>query len=187
MRVEFLLEEASMKYFLQGLLPRILPEHLKLNYNCFLPPHDGKSDLFRSIPNKIRVFSNATEECRVVILHDQDSNDCKILKAKLRQLVYENGNCTTLIRIPCRELENWYLGDLDALEKIYPRFMAAKFEGKAKFRIPDMVSGTDELKKKIPSFTKSFAAQQISPIIDIENNRSESFNQFVNGLRAFLA
>lgn len=50
MTLVFLLEELSMKVFLEGLLPRVLPEHIGVQ----LIPHEGKSDLEKSIPRKLR-------------------------------------------------------------------------------------------------------------------------------------
>ena len=50
-RVVFLLEEYSMKLFLDGLLPRLAPN---LEYVCVF--HEGKTDLERSIPRKLRAW-----------------------------------------------------------------------------------------------------------------------------------
>lgn len=44
-RMEILVEDYSMEVFLKGLLPRILPEDFELGRNCFIYPHEGKSDL----------------------------------------------------------------------------------------------------------------------------------------------
>lgn len=186
MRVEFLLEEESMKNVLEILLPKILPDSYKLNENCFLRPHNGKSDLKNSIPKKVKVFSDFHEPTKLVILHDQDSNDCKTLKRDLIGLCKENGDCPVLIRIPCREMEAWYLGDMDAMEQAYPRFNAKLFRNKEKFRNPDLCQASSELKKIIPTFQKGIAAKAIPKYMTIENNASESFNQFVSGLIKFL-
>lgn len=186
MRVEFLLEEESMKQVLEILLPKILPPSYKLGENCFLRAHNGKSDLRNSIPKKVKVFSNFHEETKLVILHDQDSNDCQKLKQDLTHLCKENGKCPVLIRIPCRELEAWYLGDMAAIEQAYPRFNAKKHRNKEKFRNPDMCQATSELRKIIPTFQKGVAARVIPKYMTIENNRSTSFNQFVSGLKQFL-
>jgi hypothetical protein len=48
-RVIFLLEEYSMKVLLDGLLPRLFPD---LQFLCVA--HEGKQDLERSIPRKLR-------------------------------------------------------------------------------------------------------------------------------------
>ena len=50
-RIVFLLEEYSMKVLLEGLLPRLFPE---LPFLCI--PHQGKQDLEKSIPRKLRAW-----------------------------------------------------------------------------------------------------------------------------------
>ncbi len=187
MRIEFLLEEPSMENVLTLILPKILPKGFTLNINCFLRPHHGKSDLRKSIPNKIRAFSKSSEEVKIVIIHDQDSNDCKQLKQELLELCNQNGTCPVLIRIACRELESWYLGDMDAIEKVYPKFKAHKYKNLAKFRNPDICNSSDELRKIIKDFQKGQASREIPKYFDFEKNSSESFNQFRNGLIRFLS
>lgn len=59
-----------MKYFLEGLLPRILPEGVDFQ----LIPHQGKRDLQKTIPKKLRGW-NEPGDVRFVILHDQDNKD----------------------------------------------------------------------------------------------------------------
>lgn len=105
MRIEFLLEESSMENVLTEILPKILPKGFILNENYFLRPHQGKSDLRKSIPNKVKAFSNSHEQVKIVIVHDQDSNDCVELKSQIRELCNQSGSCPTLIRIVCKELE----------------------------------------------------------------------------------
>lgn len=187
MRIEFLLEEYSMKVFLEILLPRILPDEIKLNEHYFLRAHEGKSDLKKSIPKKISAFNNSNTEVGVVILQDQDSNDCMMLKNELVSLCeLPNSNVRSLVRIVCRELEAWYLGDMDAMQKAYPKFIAHKYKNKAKFRYPDDSNASDEIKKILPTFQKVEGARRISPHINVEMNRSPSFHQFVNGLKLFI-
>ena len=48
-RIIFLLEEYSMKVLLDGLLPRLVPG---LQFLCV--PHEGKSDLEKSVPKMLR-------------------------------------------------------------------------------------------------------------------------------------
>ena len=48
-KLVFLLEESSMADLLDDFLPRLFPE---LRFQCI--PHDGKQDLERSIPRKLR-------------------------------------------------------------------------------------------------------------------------------------
>jgi len=114
----------------------------------FLRPHEGKSDLQKSIPKKIQAFNNAHPPIGIFILHDQDSNDCKKLKEELVALCTKPGNNVKfVVRIVCRELEAWYLGDMKAIEKAYPTFKAKHHINKAVFRNPDEPQAAAELKK----------------------------------------
>jgi hypothetical protein len=183
--IEILTEEASMEYFLRGLLPRILPEDYTIDVNCFIRPHEGKSDLQRSIPRKIKAYGRYGYPVKVLIVHDQDSNDCLVLKNKLVDLT-QGSNLPVVIRIACRELENWYLGDLKSLAKLYPDVKASQLEGKAKYRNSDRLSGSYELDQLTKTFSKTGAARSIGSIIDIDLNRSISFQQFISGLNKLI-
>ncbi|MCU0327230.1 MAG: DUF4276 family protein [Spirosomaceae bacterium] len=186
MRVEFLLEEPSMENFLREILPKVLPNGYTLNENCFLRPHNGKSDLMNSIPKKVKAFSNFYEPVKIVILHDQDSNDCKELKRIIQDICQSNGNCPVMIRIVCKELESWYLGDMSAIEKVYPKFKARNYQNKEKFRNPDLCNAFDELRKLIPEIQKGFASKNIPKYLNITQNQSISFQQFLSGINKFL-
>lgn len=189
-RVEFLLEEPSMVALLEILLPRILSAEWQLNVNYFLRPHEGKQDLHKSIPRKMRVFSNTTyEKIGVIIMQDQDSNDCKELKSKLLDYCKDSAllPCAHLVRIVCRELESWYIGDLEAVEAAYPNFNATKYKAKAKYRVPDnLTNAAEEFEKLLPEFQKTAAATAIGAHLNIENNKSTSFQQFVSGVQKFF-
>ncbi len=122
-------------------------------------------------------------------LYDQDSADCKILKAKLLGEAFPNGepNLPLLIRIVCKELEAWYWGDMDAIEQAYPRFRASNYRNKAKYRNPDaLANAKEELKKILPELAQISTAQKIAPFMNLEQNSSSSFNHFLNGLRNFV-
>lgn len=185
-QIEFLLEEPSMANALKVILPQILPKGFELDINCFLRPHQGKQDLQKSIPKKIKTFTKYHIPSKVIIVHDQDSNDCKELKSELLKLCSDNGNCPVLIRIVCKELENWYLGDMDAIHKVYPDFKPKNHRYKSKFRTVDHTHGAHELESLIPSFQKGFASRKIPNYFQIEKNKSVSFNQFKIGVIKFL-
>lgn len=68
-RVVFLVEEASIRNLLNGLLPRLYPD---LTFICLA--HEGKSDLEKSIPRKLRAWREPG--VRFVILRDNDGGDC---------------------------------------------------------------------------------------------------------------
>ncbi len=185
-RVEILVEESSMKHFLDNILPSLLPQGIILNQNCFIRPHEGKQHLQKEIPKKVRAFKHSTVPVKVIVIHDQDSSDCILLKAELKQLLDRAGPIPSLIRIACRELEAWYLGDMDAIQRVYPRFNPVQYRNWAKFRDPDHLTASEELRKLIPEFQKGFASREIPKHMNILGNRSRSFNHLITGLQTFL-
>jgi len=184
-RIEILVEEPSMEECLKELLPKIVPISWKNEENYFIRKHQGKADLQKSIRSKVRVFNNWHEPVAIIILHDQDSADCKILK---RELIEKCGDniIPILIRIVCRELESWYLGDLSAVEKAYPDFRSDKYIGKAPFRNPDLLNAKDKIKRILPEYKEVASSREISKFLDEEQNRSLSFNHFVSGIQTIF-
>lgn len=67
--IVFLLEEPSMKALLEGMLPRLFPG---LNFQCV--SHEGKSDLDKSIPRKLRAWREPG--VRFIIVRDNDNANC---------------------------------------------------------------------------------------------------------------
>lgn len=185
-RLEILVEEPSMAEVLHIILPMVLPYEWRLGENVFVRKHQGKSDLQKSIPIKLKTFSCWNEPIGFLIMQDQDSNDCRELKSKILKLCNEYIHIPTIVRIVCRELESWYLGDMDAIQQAYPTFKAKNYKNKAKFRNPEFCNAKDELKKILPSYQEISAARNIAPYMSIENNSSESFRQFFVGLYKIL-
>ena len=178
----FMLEEESAKHLLKVLLPGILPECIKYQ----LIPHQGKGDLQKSIPIKLKAWR--APNTFFVILHDLDNHsDCKVLKGELQDL------CTgtmhePLIRIVCKELEAWYFGDLDAVQEAFPGFNATRYKRRAQFRNPDtIVNPSGSLKRIVRNFTKSKAARTVPQYMDIDSNTSSSFKHTIIGIQNLVA
>ena len=182
MELVFMLEELSAKEFLDSLLPRILPPDVLFT----TIPHHGKGDLRASLPRKLRAWRNP--QARFVILHDQDANDCLLLKEQLRQLCLQarpDLNPQPLIRIACRELEAWHLGDFQALETAFPEFDSEKERGRAKFRDVDRLgNAAEELSKLIPEYQKVSGSRTLGTLVEVDNNTSKSFQIFISGVLA---
>lgn len=192
-QIDFLLEEESMKSLLKVILPKIMPEKWVLEENVFLRPHQGKGDLMRSIPKKMRAYSHSSYKVGLVILHDKDSNDCIQLKDEILSLAQGISDCPPcLVRIVCTELESWYLADFDALQNAYPKItVIGKNRNKSKFRHPDSITNAaEELQKLIPEYQKIRGSEAIAPHLNVHisnDTRSKSFYHFVTGLQRFLA
>jgi len=187
-RLEILVEESSMEQFLNGLLPRILPEGFALNENCFVYPHEGKSDLQKRLPKRVRAYQHYPNPVYLMVVQDQDSHNCLDLKHQQIKLIeQESVETRYIVRIACRELENWFLGDLHTLEKLYPKSKATKYRHKAKFRNTDKVGGAHELQKIIRTFSKLKLAREMGSEIRTQENSSVSFHHFQKGLQKLLS
>jgi hypothetical protein len=174
-QIVFLLEEDSMKSFLESLMPRIVGD----TASCVYIPHQGKSDLERSIPRKIRAWRNSA--AFFVILRDQDSSDCRKLKLHLQTLCGITDNVS--VRIVCHELESWYLGDLAAIDQVYGKRIA-KYQDKSKYRDPDRLNNAyDEMKKIIPEYQRILGSRELGLRLSLDSNRSKSFNVFLRTIR----
>lgn len=180
----FLVEEASMEEMLRGFLPVLFPNWVEgVDWRCI--PHEGKSDLEASIPRKLRGWRQPG--VRFVVLRDQDSAPCEDTKRNLRAICAAAGRPETLIRIPCRELESWYLGDLAAVDAALGTRELAAWQEKRKYREPDRLGNPSrELVKIAASYQKRAGSRAIGPHLDPERNRSHSFRVFVSGLRRFV-
>ena len=169
---------------LRKIMPDRFPDFRELEHWIVIP-HQGKSDLERSYPRKMRTWR--APGVRFIILRDNDGADCLKLKQRLVSLV-PNQAPEYLVRIVCQELEGWLLGDMDAVAAAYPA--AARH---LRFRSlsnndPDKMTNVADLMKNLTGTEAKVAraaaiAEQMKPAA----NRSHSFQVFVNGLRKFLS
>lgn len=182
--IVFLVEEESMYATLSKLLPKLFPEwREEAEWKCLV--HEGKSDLDRSIPRKLRGYR--TPGTRFVIIRDNDSAECTSVKQHLRKLCEDAQRPDTLIRIACQQMEAWFLGDLSAVSTAYGNPAIAAQKDKAKYRDPDRLSNApDELSRLTGVRGKIDRARQIAEKMEIAENRSYSFHVFVTGLRNWV-
>ena len=175
-RIVFLLEELSMKVLLDDLLPRLFPD---LHFFCV--PHEGKSDLEKSVPRKLRAWPEPG--ARFVVLRDNDGADCRALKQRLLQRTLVGHRKDVLVRIVCQELEAWYLGEPDALAEAFSREKLRFIGRKARFRDPDtVVNPYRAVKDLIPEFQKVSGARLMAKRLSRERNQSSSFHALLRGI-----
>lgn len=176
-----MVEELSVKAFLDGFLPRILPDTISFQ----IIPHEGKSDLEKSIPRKLRGWREPN--VRFIVIRDQDSGNCVEIKKKLQKMCEYSNRPETLIRIACRELEAWFIGDLETVAEVFDAPSISGLSQKSKYRNPDLVgTPSTELKKLIPLYGKVRGARDLGPHINLSKCRSNSFHQFQLGLKRII-
>ncbi len=166
---------------LREVLPKIFPTWQEAVH--WLPlTHRGKSDLEKSIPRKLKGWTEPG--ARFVILRDNDGGDCRQRKLRLRELASFRQPEDVLIRIVCQELESWFLGDQSAIKAAFPKSLAHPDKLPAKYRDPDLLTNAaDELARLTGTTAKASRAKEIARHLRPDSNRSVSFNQFVSGLR----
>ena len=106
-RLIFMLEEPSAEEMLKAILPKILPESICPEFKVF----EGKQDLEKRLPIILRAWR--TTNCDFVVIRDQDSGNCREIKANLTNLCQQAGKKDVLVRVACRELESFYLGGFE--------------------------------------------------------------------------
>jgi len=177
----FLLEEKSALALLETLLPRLLHDDIAFR----LIPFEGKQDLQKQLMRKIRGYTNP--HARFIVIQDQDSfPDCRVLKEQLLGLCGQSGRASDcLVRIACKELETYYLADLQAVERALDiKGLAAKQLTK-KFRTPDRLgSPSKELKTlTFNRYEKVAGSRKLGDHLHIDNERSPSFRNLISGIR----
>ena len=181
--IVFFLEEPSAKEMLIGVLPRILHETIQVRYIVFR----GKQDLEKNLKKKMNGWR--MPDSVFIVMRDQDSGDCKAIKAKLANLCREAGREGVLVRVACRELESFYLGDLAAVEQgLGLRNLKAQQQNR-KFRNPDALGNPAEELYRLTSniYDKVAGSRAIAPFLSLEANCSRSFNVLLSGIRNLAA
>lgn len=179
----FLLEELSAKLMIKGILPELIPEDLNIPVRYIV--FEGKQDMEKQIIKKLKGYRNP--EAIFIILRDQDSGDCKVIKTKLKQKCQEANKPQTIVRIACRELESWYIADLAAVEKAYEVTNLSSQQNKKKFKNPDILgTPSKELQLLVPEYQKINGSRAIAPYLNLENGRSRSFDHFISVINKII-
>ena len=174
----FLLEEPSARDALEGLLPNVLTEEVAVVYIVF----EGKQDLEKRMTRQMRAWLRP--DSHFIVMRDQDSGDCRLIKQRLVEKCHAAGRPDAVVRIACRELESWFIGDWEAVGRGFGDSRLASMQKKAIYRDPDHLGGpVGELRKKIPTYQKRDGARRIGPHLDPERSRSKSFRVFTRAVQ----
>ncbi|HWE88556.1 MAG TPA: DUF4276 family protein [Pseudonocardiaceae bacterium] len=199
--LEVVVEEPSAAEVLGSLLPKIVP-----GVPFEIRVLRGKDMLLKELPDRLRGYAGWIDATatKVVILVDRDADDCVELKARLADLVKQAGlrlhrvttrDANVLLRIVIEELEAWFFGDVPALCRAYPK-VPRTLAQQAAYRDPDRIAGgTWEALARVlnkhgyhtSGLLKLRLAADVAPHMDVESNRSESFQVFRDGLRRLVS
>lgn len=173
----FFLEEPSARDFLEAILPRMLPAHITPHFLVF----EGKQDLEKQLVGRMKRWLRPNS--RFIVMRDQDSGDCRVIKTRLLDLCVAAGQPQATVRIVCKELETFFVGDWPAVAVGFQKPRLAAHAKKANFREPDLLgSPSAEIKRIIPTYQKREGARTISPHLDLVHNQSHSFRVLLRTL-----
>lgn len=178
----FLLEEESARELVNVLFRALVPEEAAATVRFIV--FEGKQDLERQLERKLRGYLNP-HAC-FVVMRDQDRGDCRAVKQGLAEICREAGRPDAVVRIACRELESFYLGDLRAVELGLGIHGLAAKQNKARYRDPDHLhSPARELEKLTGRpYQKVAGTRAIAPHLSLDSTRSRSFWHLVRAIRS---
>lgn len=178
----FLLEGETERDFLELLLPKVLPPEIESHFMVF----EGKQDLEKNVVLKLKRWLRPNSQ--FIVMRDQDSGDCHTIKAGLRKKCEEAGHPDAIVRIACKALETFFIGDWKAVADAYDRPILISNQRKAKYRKPDLLGNpSDELDKALRGYQKREGARRITPCLDLQSNQSSSFNALIRSLHQVAA
>ncbi len=212
MQFEILVEDASGKIVLESVLDKIFgPNRQDHTYRIISYkgigriPKDlrGTTDpkkrfLLNQLPKLLRGYGKSLQNfsAAVVVIVDLDDKDCQTFKQEMLDILNDcNPQPTTLFRIAIEEGEAWLLGDRNAVKTAYPDAkehvlntyvqdgICGTWEKLADAIYP---GGSQKLKRLGWPHTgkaKCDWARKIAPHLDVESNRSRSFQVFRDGIR----
>ena len=211
MHFEILVEDQSGKKALDRIVPKIIGSCHTFEIHPYkgagyIPEGLGKTGankriLLDRLPKLLQGFGNTFSEypedyrAAVIVICDLDDKNCKNFLAELKEVLNRcDPKPETRFCIAIEEGEAWFLGDIPAIKRAYPKArnkILKKYENDSICNTWELLAdaifpgGREKLSAKgwsIVGAQKSEWAEKISPRMDVENNKSPSFNHFRNKL-----
>ena len=163
-------EEKSMEKTLSSLIRRQFPQ-AEEGVDWIVLAFEGKQDLEKRFVDRLKIWSYG--DPHFVVMRDADSGDCSVIKARLLERAQPYKRKVT-VRIVCKELESWFIGDEKAVKSAYPE--AKLSSATEKYRDPDgLLNASQELSKITGDSSKVGRAGRTAAHMQPESNRSKGF------------
>lgn len=212
MHFEILVEDQSGKIMLDILIPKIIGDEHTFNVKSYKGVGhisknmkiavDAKNKmLLNNLPKLLTGYGktwNAQnyKEGIVIVVCDLDN---KCLKEFRNELIRLLNNCNptpeTRFCVAIEEGEAWFLGDMNAIKRAYPNakdVVLKTYENDSICgtweKLADAIykGGTEALKKQNTGTEKCNWAKEITPYLNLDDNKSPSFNYFLKKIRELI-
>ncbi len=201
MHFDFLIEDKSGKIMLEHLIPKIIDiqEHSfkvkpyegigRLPKNLATPKEIRHQALLNDLPRALKAYGKTHKGYGVdypvclFVICDLDARCQRKFREELSRILNQcSSPPRTQFCIAVEEGEAWLLGDVEAIMNAYPKAKSSIIKG----YINDSICGTWEvLEKALGTKNKSEWAKNITPYMQVENNKSPSFQYFVSKVRDY--
>ena len=209
----YLIEDQSGKRLIDELMKKVKFEYPDIEYACkafhgiggFTKKNTVKETktgkLLNDLSTYLRGFNKSLKDAdaAVVVVLDNDDRDTAAFKAELKNIIKNNSiTVDHIFALAVEEIEAWLLGDAAAVLNAYPKAKKSVLTD----YVQDSICGTWEvlanavypgglskMNKDCPTYRekgkiKSDWAEKIGAFMDIDNNKSPSFNCFIKELKA---
>lgn len=160
----------------------------KLPANLLKAPDPKNRGLLDVLPAKLRGYAKSLPSHAIVlVVIDADNDPCYILLKQLKDMLSAMpSKPNVLFRLAIEETESWFIADLSAIKKAFPR---AKLAGLKNIQ-PDAIVGAwerlaeavDPRLKNVSGAHKFNWATKIAPHLDLDNPKSPSFKKLIEGI-----
>ena len=212
MHFQFLIEDRSGAELINILMKKVIHGREDITFDCksfkglggFTKKnvrHETRTGyLLNDLATYLRGFNKSLRgvPAAIVVVLDNDTRDPQAFRAELEKVASVNGiTVDHVFCIAIEEMEAWLLGDEAAVACAYPAAKRQVLQG----YIQDSICGTWEkladavypggvarMKKECPTFVeigrqKSEWAKRIGLFMELDRNRSQSFQSFLNEIQ----
>jgi hypothetical protein len=159
----------------------------KLPANPAAKPSPTDRTLFGQLPATLRAYAVKGRNVCVVVLVDQDDDDCTQLLADLHAMLaaLKTRPANVLFRIAMEEIEAWFLADRAAVLAAYGQanFTGVPTKGTDLVDDPsDVLADCLGVVRPCPGQMKAEWAEKIAPHLDLKKPKSPSLARFIDGI-----
>ncbi|HNC22472.1 MAG: DUF4276 family protein [Candidatus Accumulibacter sp.] len=156
-------------------------------------PDPKQQTLLHQLPAKLRGFSYLDNDSCVVVLLDVDRDPCRELLDRLNAMLARlpKRPPRVLFRLAIEETESWFIADVDAIARAYPRAQPQKLQKLRRIAPDELIGAWEELATAlgysdsgVSGADKYAWAVRISPHLNLDEPRSPSLRKFIEGIKA---